>query len=238
MIPILCYHKVGPEKDEGRFLNVAPETFLSHVRFFARRGWKGIRAKDLPEQLRKPKEKVVCFSFDDSYLSAVENAAPILKEAGFAATFYAVPDLVGEKSSWDGAKARPLASWDQLLTLQDQGFEIGNHTASHPSLIQLASQEQEEEILRGQSKLAEKGFRATTFCMPYGHYNGATLQALHQAGIEVGLTLRKGIATSRDPLLQLPRVVIAFSDKVPMVIYKLFVKPKLKRPTQPVPLTP
>jgi len=222
---ILCYHKVGPQGDEGRRLNVSAERLGSHLAFFRRRGYRFACARELSEGWQP---NTVCFSFDDAYWSAMEWGLPVLDRAGVKATFYAVPSLVGRSSVWDPASPRPLANWDRLLEAQSGGHEIGNHSFDHVHLSRLSLSEQLSQIRRADSALREHGIEPGSFCFPYGSFNTDTLAALRECGYRVGLALGKRAARPSDDKLALPRFVIGFSDALPMLLYKVFLRPRMR----------
>ena len=222
-IPILCYHKVGRGSEEGKFLNVEPVTLEKHVAFFARRR-EFLKVSDLADRWH---DRAVCFTFDDAYQSAVLDAAPVLGRYGCAATFFAVAGLVGASSAWDNERAKHLASWKELLELQKAGHEVGNHTHSHARLASLPFAEQLSEITNAHSLLVQNGIQSRSICYPYGSHNDDTISAAEQAGYAVGVILNKKRATSSDSKLRLPRIVVAYSDGITKLLYKIYVRPLL-----------
>jgi len=186
MLPILCYHKVAPERDEGRHLNIEPATLESHVRYFCRKNRRFARAGDLEKGIP---QGCVCFTFDDAYLSALTNGVEVLSRQGVWGSFFAVPSFVGGLSNWEGGGGKPLAGWDALLAAQAQGMEIGNHTLRHLDLSMLGVQEQLAEIELAEDLLIEHGLGASSLCYPFGRFNSDTRQAAAQAGAKVGLAL-------------------------------------------------
>jgi peptidoglycan/xylan/chitin deacetylase (PgdA/CDA1 family) len=221
---ILCYHKVGPLAEEGRRLNVEPARLRQHLRLFARRGYQFVKAQDL----RSPwPRRTVCFTFDDAYASTLAFAPPILKEAGGVGCFYAVAGKVGQTSDWDGALARPLADWPALERAQSEGHEIGNHTLTHPHLRDLPASEQRAEITDAHRILTDHGIESRSFCFPYGSLGDPEL--LGDTGYRIGLSLQKAIAQETDDPLRLPRIVVAFGDTIPLLLYKVHVRPRLRR---------
>lgn len=231
MLPILCYHKVAPEREEGRRLNITPETLESHVRYFCRKGRRFARAGDLETGIPNG---CVCFTFDDAFLSALTNGVEILARNGVWASFFAVPGYVGGSSDWEGGGNRPLGGWDTLLAAQAEGMEIGNHTRRHLDLSKLAISEQLAEIESAEDALIEHGLGASSLCYPYGKFNSETKEACKRAGVKVGLALGRRPAHSGDDLLFLPRIVVGFSDRLPKLLYKIHFRPRLptfrKRP--------
>lgn len=228
LVAVLGYHKVGPIAEEGRFLNVEPTDLAAQVAFLKRRGFAFAQAKDLVEH---PDERTVCLTFDDAYLSFLTYGVDVLRSAGVVASTYVVTDLVGEASLWDGEHARPLGSWELLRQAEEAGIEIGNHTGSHARLGELGQIEQEREISKGHLGLAARRFDSRSLCLPYGSYNDETIGAMTMTGYLVGLTVEKGLVSAEDDRRLLKRVMVSYSDRVPGLWYKLFVKPGLKKLT-------
>ncbi|MFX9093403.1 polysaccharide deacetylase family protein, partial [Acinetobacter baumannii] len=86
MRAVFCYHKVGPEAEEGRYLNIDPENLRSHIRFFKRRNIPLIAAKDIPTTTGS----FACLTFDDCYTSTLTYGLDVLQSEGVTATLYAV----------------------------------------------------------------------------------------------------------------------------------------------------
>jgi peptidoglycan/xylan/chitin deacetylase (PgdA/CDA1 family) len=172
--------------------------------------------------------RAACFTFDDAYLSTMQNAPSILEEFKVRGSFYAVPGLVGKSSEWDGDLARPLADWSMLLAAQARGHEVGNHTLDHPHLARLPRAEQLRQVRLADEALRREGLEPGSFCYPYGSLCDGSVLA--ECGYRVGLALGKAVATERDDLLRLPRVVVAYSDSVPMLLYRVHVRPLMRRP--------
>jgi peptidoglycan/xylan/chitin deacetylase (PgdA/CDA1 family) len=223
---ILCYHKVGPGTEEGRRLNIEPERLRSHVEFFSRRRRPIVRACDLADRWQPG---TVCFTFDDAYLSTMRYAPKIFEELGVRASFYAVPGKVGGTSDWDGDLARPLAGWDLLSAAHASGHEIGNHSLTHLQMAGLKAVDQTNEVMDAHKAFLAKGIAPKSFCFPYGSLNESAVQVLADCGYPIGLALGKAIARDTDDKRKLTRIVVAYSDTLPMLIYKISIKPLLKR---------
>ncbi|MFY9234273.1 MAG: polysaccharide deacetylase family protein [Fimbriimonadaceae bacterium] len=218
-LPILCYHKVGPIAEEGRRLNIEPARLEEHVRFFKRRGFRFVLPGELDAAWPK---RAVCFTFDDAYASTLERAPPIFEKNGVRCAFYAVTEKVGMTSDWDGELARPLATWEALFQAESQGFEIGNHTASHRRLTELTRAEQTLEIKAARDAFEQRGIACRSLCYPYGAWNQATIVASQECGYAVGLSLK-----GEGGMLALPRIAVACSDGIPKLLYKIHVRPML-----------
>ncbi len=226
VIPILCYHKIGLIAQEGRFLNVEPMRLRTHIELFRRRGYEFLMARELAGSWPK---RAVCLTFDDAYFSTMSNGVEVLNELDVPGSFYAVAGLVGQTSTWDGDRARPLADWKHLLVAAASGHEIGNHSLSHPQLATLTPEDQREEIHRAHHLLLENGLKCQSICYPYGSMSSATLQIAAELGYGVGLTLQRGIATQNHNLLALPRITVSCGDAIPLLLYKIFLRPNLPK---------
>lgn len=178
-LPVLLYHRVGPElSGTVRGLTVSPERFERHVRWLARRGYKGICPTDWLRWIREGKglpSKPILFTFDDGYADLVEYAFPVLRRYGFGAAVYIVTGQLGGSNVWDAARgcaSLPLMTAEQIRFWAAQGIEFGAHSRTHADLRSLSAQELSEEVF-GSCKDLESilGFRPLSFAYPYGFHN-------------------------------------------------------------------
>jgi peptidoglycan/xylan/chitin deacetylase (PgdA/CDA1 family) len=128
-------------------------------------------------------KKLVVLTFDDGNISDLTTTSPILKRHGFGATFYIT-------SGWVGKPGR--LNWEQVKKLHDQGFEIGNHSASHPNMLHISEDEIREQIISFDEACAEHGIpKATSFAYPGGHHDRRMVRALAAQGY---LTARRAVS--------------------------------------------
>ncbi len=121
------------------------------------------RAFEWPEGTKA----AVSLTFDDARASQVERGIPLLDRYEVKATFYVVPDRLGER----------LAAWRQAVA---NGHEIGNHTVRHPctgnfgfarekALEDYTLEAMERELLEANRRIAAAlGVRPRTFAYPCG----------------------------------------------------------------------
>ncbi len=225
-IPILGYHKIGTVATYGRRLNVEASRLESHVRFFARRRFRFLTGKEL---VNPWPNRAIAFTFDDGFVGAIEDGLPRLERYGARGTLYVVTDLIGKKSSWPGGEDFPLSDWDDLRSAATRGHEIGNHTRTHPRFAELGEEEQFSEIHGAAEALAAANLAGGSFCLPYGSYSDATPSVLKKAGVSICMSVRKGVATDADDRLMLPRVFVPYSDALPMLLYRIYLRPLIPR---------
>ena len=128
-------------------------------------------------------KKLVVLTFDDGNISDLTTVAPILKEHGFGATFYIT-------SGWVGKPGR--LNWKQIKELHNQGFDIGNHSSSHPNMLHISENDIREQIISFDDVCAKHGIpKATSFAYPGGHHDRRMVKALAAQGY---LTARRAVS--------------------------------------------
>ena len=126
------------------------------------------------KKLKPIPNKLIVLTFDDGNVSDRTVVAPILKQHGFGATFYIT-------ASWGGRHGR--VTWHQVRELDEMGFEIGNHSTTHPNMLHISRQEIRNQIAGFDRALREQGIqRATTFAYPGEHHDRRIVHALAKAG--------------------------------------------------------
>jgi peptidoglycan/xylan/chitin deacetylase (PgdA/CDA1 family) len=184
----------------------------------------GYRGASLQELLASPRNeeascKRIALTFDDCFEGAYRNAAPILDEFGFRATFFVVVDYVG-KTMWGdpvtqkwareakrGRTPFPMMNWHQIGELQRAGMEIGSHSISHPNLTELPEKRAAREIAESKTVLEEKlGAPIHAFCYPWGRHNDALARLVCDAGYQYACTTRCDRVTFETNRFLLPRI--------------------------------
>jgi peptidoglycan/xylan/chitin deacetylase (PgdA/CDA1 family)/archaellum component FlaG (FlaF/FlaG flagellin family) len=112
---------------------------------------------------------VISIAFDDGYQSVYQNGLPVLEQHGVHSTIYMVSDAVG--NVFEGY---PCMTANQLLTLQNEGHEIGSHGKSHVYFPGLTDSKIREELSVSKQALESYGLTVNNFAYPYGDANSAT----------------------------------------------------------------
>ena len=117
------------------------------------------------EPLRKIPDGLVVLTFDDCNKSDRSFVAKVLEEKKFGATFYVTEGLgfLRNKENY--------VTWEEIVELDRMGFEIGNHTKTHPHMPRLSPEQMRNELLHIEKRCKEYGIRKpVTFCYPgFGH---------------------------------------------------------------------
>ena len=184
--------------DNGYVRYVVRESdFRSQISWLVSSGWVGMSVSDA---LENSEERAVAITFDDGTETDLLTAAPVLKQAGFGATFYATVGYLGKPGYLSHAQLRELA---QL------GFEIGCHSMTHPYLSDLDSGGLEREIAGAREQLEQiLGTPVKHFACPGGRYDERAREVAERAGyISVATSSPHANSVSADRFA-LGRVVV------------------------------
>jgi hypothetical protein len=139
-VPVLTYHSVSrdaawlPWADE---ISVHPETLRAHLQALRSMGCRIVTTGDLVEARRRGERlpgRPVALHFDDGYLDNWLHAAPILREHGAPATFFASLDFIapGTVPRTQGAADHGYMNWAELAALDAEPlFEVEPHGIDH-----------------------------------------------------------------------------------------------------------
>lgn len=132
-----------------------------------------------PAALKPIPDGLVVLTFDDGCKSDIEYVAPLLAKLGFGATFF----VNERKKPYGGWPEEHYLTWSQVAELHNAGFEIGNHTRSHPDVTGLSRAQFIEELEYVERRCAEHGVpRPTSFCYPGFHWSRDAADVLAEKG--------------------------------------------------------
>ncbi len=212
-VPILCYHRVCPEAEFGKFRSicVTPENFRSQMRLLKTLGYTSLSIQNFIANQRLQKNipsKSVVITFDDGYADNFTRAFPILKEFGMTANIFLVTDLIGKVNAWDGEQV-PLLNPDQIRSMRDGGMIFGSHTRNHIDMTKEVPEKVKAELEGSRRQVEEITLRKdTAFCYPYGRLNEETKRQVRDAGYSCGLATDSGPLEQSQDLFELRRVQV------------------------------
>ena len=201
---------------------LAPGDYL--VRLAAKTGYNAGAAASVtvPSWLAPvttPAAASVLFTFDDAWLSQLDNALPIMEAAGFKGTAYVNRDTV-----WG---TDPLIMrMNGLNTLYEAGWDLSNHTTNHQERWTFVGDEMlpledavwlplmrtafldNQNWLEGADNDYDWSRGARHACYPSGTYTPELLDVLSDIGVLTARTVDPGNVPSGtgQPLLTLPMI--------------------------------
>lgn len=116
--------------------------------------------KMIPIYCVDTEEKKIAISFDAAWGSdKTEDILRILKEHNVKTTFFLVAFWVDKYP-------------DMVKRIDEEGHEIGNHSANHPNMPQLSEEKIREELTTTSNKIeAITGKKVNLFRPPFGDYS-------------------------------------------------------------------
>jgi peptidoglycan/xylan/chitin deacetylase (PgdA/CDA1 family) len=158
-LPVLTFHAIH---EMATPVAVDLPTFRGIVRRLASAGWRTVSAGDALAFARGEKtlpDRSLLVTFDDGYASVLEQAAPILREAGFGALIFLTTGLLGRPTIFPGDSLCPAEralGWDDARELVRSGFEIGSHAETHSDLRALDDAALVRELSGSRAELEQK----------------------------------------------------------------------------------
>lgn len=202
------YHYISnPPADADvyrRDLSVTPERFAEHLSYLREAGYSPVTLDDLLYALtvgRSLPDKPIILTFDDGYTDNYEHAFPILREHGFAGTFFIMTDLVTDR-------AEGYMTWPQVEEMAAAGQRFGSHgRQDHRSLSGRSVDYLVWAALGSKEAIeAHLGYHPRWVAYPAGEYDDQTIAVFRSAGFWGGLTIQQGAEHSLDQIFELRRV--------------------------------
>ena len=169
--------------------NILSLLFILSVSFS---GYAQLLKKQIPD-------KLVVLTFDDASASHYSVVAPLLKKYGFGATFYICEFQPNFKDS------SKYMNWRQIKELDKMGFEVANHTKSHPAISHLSREQLLDQVNYIEAKCDSLHIaRPSTFAYPGYDLSLASMAILQEKGYQFA---RVGGSRAYDPLTDYPLLV-------------------------------
>ncbi len=165
-----------------------------------------------------PGQHYAAVTFDDGFLSTVENAVPELVQRKIPATLFTVAGLLGAAPRWttfggDSLDNERVAPLERLRELPPDLITIGSHTMSHPWLPSVSEQEAKVELSASRAELKRLLNRdIKLFSFPYGASNEQLIDLCREVGYERVFTIQPMLAFTAPQEFVTGRVVVNPTD--------------------------
>lgn len=198
---VLMYHEL---RRQGRALCDESPGYTRYVVSEAGFGAQLARLKSLEKPGKTLSDALesggIALTFDDGCESDLLVAAPLLKAAGFGATFYLVSNWVGKAGFLSAAQVRELA---------ENGFEIGSHGQNHAFLSDLPDEKLRAELGDSRKHLQDlTGREIAHFSCPGGRFDARVAGFAREIGYASVATSRAGSNAFGADLFRLNRMAI------------------------------
>ena len=170
---IFTYHNISSNFHFG-VNSVHPNRFRKHVEFIANLNNTNVENNHIK------------ISFDDGYESVYTNAFPIMEEYGLKGIVFPVTGYIGKRNNWDvtfGINKAMHLNIDQILSLSENGWEIGSHGHLHQSFKWLKIDEIKEDVILSKGYIEDiTGKETISFCLPFGDLTEKAIKIIEEAG--------------------------------------------------------
>lgn len=133
----------------------------------------GYSTKKVPIYCVETTERQVAISFDAAWgADKTKQIVDICKEYNVRATFFLVGFWVDKYG-------------DMVKYIDDNGFEIGTHSNTHPDMVKLSSRDQDLELKKSIELITDiTGKSVELFRAPFGSYNNSLLDVAESNGLK------------------------------------------------------
>ena len=157
-------------------------------------------------------------TFDDGYVSVLEQAVPILVERNIPVAIFIASDFIGK--DWDWSVASPenrenpggderVMDVAQLKALPRPLVTLGSHTVTHPKMTAIPAGEAEAEFKNSKSQLEfELNQSMDLFAFPFGFFNEGLVQLARKCGYKRVFTTQPVLYQSELDAFEVGRVVM------------------------------
>ncbi len=203
---VFVYHRFNDSRYPST--NITTEAFKGHLETLKDEHFTVLTLGEVVDLLLAGEglpQRCAVISIDDGYLSFLTDGWPLLKQYGYPATLFVSTDTIGGADFMD---------WQDLLLLQKEGVEIGNHSAGHAYLLDRFPGENEskwqtrvaEDLERSQA-LFQKHFGTSPrlFAYPYGEFSAELTALIRKAGFVAAFGQQSGVIADGQDMHTLPR---------------------------------
>jgi peptidoglycan/xylan/chitin deacetylase (PgdA/CDA1 family) len=136
------------------------------------------------------KGRVCAITFDDAFVSVIENALPELEKRQLPCTIFVPVGVLGATPGWTMetryGQDEVVAAQAQIKSVASPLVTLGSHTLTHPFLSRLPREEARAEIEDSRRLLsAITGQDVRTISFPYGDYDEEVVAMCKVAGYDL-----------------------------------------------------
>jgi len=205
---ILAYHHITPAGSSRYAMSV--RRFERHLRRLLDAGYTPIALDTAIESgpfgTGDAPERSFTLTFDDGLMNLKTVALPVLKRLGLLrATSAFIPTaFAGAENAWRSEPtltdrlrrradpAEKILTWGDLAELASAGVRIESHGHTHAAMNELAYDDALADAEASRAALAEHGFSARYFALPFGWRTEECKRGIRDAGFDAALSVTGG----------------------------------------------
>lgn len=199
---VLCYHSIS--SDSWRF-GVALEDLKKHIEHLETR-YEFVTAHEMVLRMQGKKTSVkpaVLLTFDDGY-SDVMKTREFFREKGIKPVLFVLSDDTNA-NRYELKTTRKFLSRAEILSLYQDGWTIGCHSATHANFAKLTEAAMQREIIDAKQVLEKRlGIPIVYFAYPKGTYTKAIIESVKRAGYTAAFSMDSKVSLST--IYAVPRV--------------------------------
>ncbi|UVF18418.1 glycosyltransferase [Microvirga terrae] len=218
---VLCYHSIRDLAADPILKPYAVPfaLFEQQISYLQRHGFSFIGGNELAAYLKGEAglpRKSVLLTFDDCYEDLLLVAAPFLAEHAIPAVAFAVTGLASNTNEWDHCKGHTklqLLDGSGLQAVSKMQIEVGAHSRTHRSLVNLSTSELSSETEGAAADIEALGLpRPRYFAYPFGEEDHNARDAVRRSGFQAGFGLYPTRFKRNLDVMAIPRVEVLSKD--------------------------
>jgi len=215
IVPVLVYHRLGATAADS--MTITTSSFAAQLQWLKDNHYTVIPLKQLMNYLQgtgeAPPSKSVVITADDGHISDYTQMRPLVQRYKIPVTLFIYPSAISHASY--------ALTWEQVKTLQSEGFDVQGHTYWHPNFNREKKKQTPEayakfvqiQLLKSKTVLEKKlGTPITLLAWPFGIYNDELKAAAAQAGYVAAFSIDGRPVKKTSDRFALPRYMIVNSN--------------------------
>ncbi|NEN81952.1 polysaccharide deacetylase family protein [Paenibacillus elgii] len=246
-VAVLAYHHL--DNTDQSNVTITPELFRKQISFLKEKGYHFLTLSEFREFMNGkdvPRQSVLV-TFDDGYESFYTYGYPVLKELGIpAVNFVVTKDLADPKApaltALSEEQIRQMASETDFIDFQCHSHDLHQKVDGNPLLTSLLHTEGRIETVAEYGDRILKDTRACAsrlhalhlqevdmYAYPYGMYDQQASDLVRQAGIRYAFTVKSGMVTQKDDVMQIPRINAGNPSITPEKLHRTIMRRAVKK---------
>lgn len=201
---IFVYQRVGEENLPQS--SISTEQFREHIKELQTDGYTVLPLRTVINAMKAGEpipQRAVAVTFDGGWKSTLQNAIPVMEQAGLPYTVFYASDMVD-------ANNPNHMTWRELKSIRRSKLaDLGILPANYTHMMDKTAEENAALINRAVTRFrAEFGAEPEFFSYPYGEYTPALRQQVSEYKFVAAFSQHSGVAYAGADYMSLPRFIM------------------------------